>query len=82
MLSPTYEIAVDSHTGELISPVYEVSVLLLCYTTLGSRVGFCVVSERVQASRCVADRPLAVLTGLAEHDPVTRSGKTIMGVDI
>ena len=45
--------------------------------TLGSRFGFCVVSERihVQASRCVADRPLAVLTVLAEPDPVRRSGK-------
>ena len=39
--------------------------------TLGSRFGFCVVSERIQASRCVADRPLAVLTGLAEPDAVT-----------
>ena len=44
-------------------------------TTLGSRFGFCVVSEPLQASRCVVDRPLAVLTGLAEPDPVTRSGK-------
>ena len=43
--------------------------------TLGSRFGFCVVSERIQASRCVADRPLAVLKGLAKPDPVTRSGK-------
>ena len=42
--------------------------------TLGSRFGFCVVSQRIQASRCVADRPLAVLTALAEPDPVTRSG--------
>ena len=50
--------------------------------TLGSRFSFCVVSERIQASRCVADRPLAGLTVLAEPDPVTRSGKTNMGVDI
>ena len=38
--------------------------------TLGSRFGFCVVSERIQASRCVADRPLAVLTVLAEPDHI------------
>ena len=47
--------------------------------TLGSRSGFCVVSERIQASRCAVDRPLAVLTGLAESDPVTRSGKNKHG---
>ena len=47
--------------------------------TLGSRFGFCVVSERIQASRCAVDRPLAVLTGLAEPDPVTRSGKNKHG---
>ena len=51
--------------------------------TLGSRFGFCVVSERIQASRCIADRPLAVLAGLAKPDPVTRSGKKkTLGVDI
>ena len=47
--------------------------------TLGSRFGFCVVSERIQASHCVVDRPLAVLTGLAKPDPVTRSGKNKHG---
>ena len=47
--------------------------------TVGSRFGFCVVSKRLQASRCVADRPLAVLTELAEPDPVTRSGKNKYG---
>ena len=52
------------------------------HNTLGSRFGFSVLSERIQASRCVVDRPLAVLTRLAEPDPVTRSGKTNMGVDI
>ena len=45
------------------------------FASVESRFGFCVVSERIQASHCVADRPLAVLTGLAEPDPVTRSGK-------
>ena len=30
-----------------------------------------------QASRCVAGRPLAVLTGLADADDVTRSEKKI-----
>ena len=44
-----------------------------------SRFGFCVVSERIQASRCAVDRPLAVLTKLAEPDPVTRSGKNKHG---
>ena len=44
------------------------------YITMGSRFSFCVGSERIQASRCVADRPLAVLTVLAESDPLTRSG--------
>ena len=47
--------------------------------TLGSRFGFCVVSERIQASRCVADRPLAVLTGLASWQG---REKTNIGVDI
>ena len=47
--------------------------------TLGSRFGFCVMSERIQASRCVGDTPLAVLTGLVEPNPVTRSGKNKHG---
>ena len=37
------------------------------------------MSERIQASRCAVDRPLAVLTVLAEPDPVTRSGKNKHG---
>ena len=49
------------------------------YLTLGSRFGFCLVSERIQASQCVADRPLAVLTGLAEPNPVTSSRKNKHG---
>ena len=49
-------------------------ILRISWSRVGSRFGFCVVSERIQASRCVADRPLAVLTVLAEPDPVTRSG--------
>ena len=53
----------------------DISYVNFTNNILGSRFGFCVVSERIQASRCVADRPLAVLTGLAEPDPVTRSGK-------
>ena len=47
--------------------------------TLGSRFGFCVVNEPIQASSCVAHRPLAVLTGSAEPNPVTRSGKNKHG---
>ena len=47
--------------------------------TLGSRFGFCVVSEHIQASRCTADRPLAMLSGLADPDPVTKSGKNKHG---
>ena len=39
-------------------------------TTVDSRFGFCVVCERIQASRYVADRPLAVLTGLADLDMI------------
>ena len=61
--------------------VYWIEDVWYIYTTdtPGSRFGFCVVSERIQASRCVADMPLAVLTGLAEHDPVTRSRKNKHG---
>ena len=54
-------------------------ILNSCYFIPGSRFGFCVVSKRIQASRCVADRPLAVLTVLAEPDPVTRLGKNKHG---
>ena len=43
--------------------------------TLGSHFSFCVVSEHIQASRCVKDRPLSVLAGLADPNPVTKSGK-------
>ena len=58
---------------------FYVRKMVSIYVTLGSRFGFCVVSERMQASHCVADRPLAVLTVLADPDPVTRSGKNKHG---
>ena len=56
-----------------------VSQTLQSMFNLGSCFGFCVVSEHIQASCCIADRPLAVQTGLADPDPVTRSGKNKHG---
>ena len=69
-IQESYTIASFTNTGQIgahipISPWVAVSAS-------------CVVSEHIQASRCVADRPLAVLTGLAEPNPLTRSGKTNM----
>ena len=69
-------------SGNLNAHRYLEEVVRSHVLTPGSCFSFCVVSERIQASRSFADRPLAVLTVLAETDPVTRSGKNKHGGDI
>ena len=69
-------IEVNGH--KLMRTIMMMIMIINTVFPLVSRFDFCVVSERIQASHCIVDRPLAVLTGLADPEKSGNVGqKTI-----